>query len=179
MKKLIIILGITAVVAGGCNRTAKPQDISAVKQEKNNYMNEKWNFEINDSTEGLITVSHTFDNNGKYVFSKFETHHCYNETANGTYYYQPETNEIFIHIEESSAGSSVMDILIRKDYKQYIKIVEFSDTQAIVLPWGIDWNGVDWKISENGKYKLIEPQNVETIERRTYQRFKEELLDQF
>jgi hypothetical protein len=179
MKKVIIILAAAAVVSGGCGQARQPktadshiaenQNTTTMKLSQNNRLNEKWHFETNDR-ENFITVSHTFHESGTYEYRRSETFDHYTQNAHGIYYYQPETNEIFIHIDESFENSITGLYAPMRNFKQYIKILDFNDKSVVVATWGIEWwYGLHWDISENGKYKLIEPQNVETTER-TYQR---------
>jgi len=121
------------------------------KLSQNNYLNEEWYFETNID-KNLITVSHSFDESGKYECRRSETHEHYHEKANGTYFFQPETNEIFIHIEENWIGSVVMDVWIQKDYKQYFLILEMTDSTVKVRTIPSEYE-LDWFI-EKGRYYI-------------------------
>ncbi len=178
MRKTVIILSILAlIIAVSCRQAekkqAETQNTTAMEQAQdnyltqNNYLNEEWYCETNVS-ENLITVSHSFDKSGKYEYRRSETLDMYTKEAFGTYHYQPGTDEIFIHIDKSLENSITGFYAPMRDYKQYLKILELNDITSIVASSLVE---IDWEISRNGKYKLIEPQNVETMEL-TYQRLK-------
>jgi hypothetical protein len=133
------------------------------------YLNEEWHFETKDGGN-LITVSHTFGESGKYEYRRSETFDMYTQNARGTYRYQPETNEIFIHIDESLENAITGIYAPMRDFKQYLKILECSDTAVTALQWGWYAEIIQWEQSKDGKYKLVKPEkNIETVEQ-TYQR---------
>ena len=156
MKKTVIILSILALSVSSCGgqtrkKQTKIQNSTTMEQIQNNYLNEEWYFETNVD-KNLITISHTFDESGKYECRRSETHEHYHEKANGTYFFQPETNEIFIHIEENWIGSVVMDVWIQKDYKQYFLILEMTDSTVKVRTIPSEYE-LDWFI-EKGRYYI-------------------------
>jgi hypothetical protein len=144
--------------------------VQAMKLSQTVYLNEEWHFETNNGGN-LITVSHAFEESGKYEYRRSETREHYYEAANGTCFFQPETNEIFIHIDESLENAITGLYAPMRDFKQYLKILECSDAAVTALQWG-EWSAgtMQWEQSKDGKYKLVKPEkNIETVEQ-TYQR---------
>ena len=175
MRKIVIILSVSVLIAGSCKQTMKAQNKSTdniiietqntttMEQTQNNYLNEVWLFVINDSARAETSLLHYFEPNGQYRFNSIEDFGIFrHEEANGTYYYQPETKEIFIHIKELRTSGIVGRWAVKKDYQEYLKILELNDTTVVVSTWA-EGETVIWKVSEDGKYKLIEPKKAETI----------------
>jgi hypothetical protein len=169
IKHTLIILAVIALLAqSGCKQAAQKQtemhvvqDTVTIEHVENKYLNEKWYLAVNDSVDGLITVLHDFDMNGKYKsFMTIIMRDDHLEEAQGRYYYQPETKEVFVFIEVNFISEKTAKIAPRRYYKEYHKILELNDTTVVVATLT---NEV-WRMSKDGKYKLIEPA-IQTYQR--------------
>lgn len=114
----IILLLFLAFLATSCGERPKVASIS--KQQANDCHNvqlsEKW------SSETIGGFTHYFYATEQYRFGETEIEDSYENSGDGTYHYQPETDEIYVHIDKSQASSETGKYGPMFDYKAYFKI---------------------------------------------------------
>jgi len=154
--------------------------MNAYSHDKNT-LSEKWT--LNSPQTGAIEIE--FLNDGTFKYSGTHTNEWYSY-AQGTYYYQPESNEIFIYAttggfdwlykEATDTEPKLYWGELSSGFQLYFKIKEKTNSQASVselinsyqedIPSSEDLYNTEpiWK-EENGKYILIDNNEKIFIER--------------
>lgn len=121
-------------------------------------MHEKWRDKPTKADYlGTPNPKHWFSEDGSYSFEMQHPHIAVPWiSADGTYYYQQATNEIFVTIsrfDERMKPSKHQEDFPRIN-KQYFKIV--SETDSTIVVNAILFGDIDWYKDENGQYNLVD-----------------------
>lgn len=128
--------------------------INSNGQNQTDMRQEEWT-EISDTANPTSTTKLAFYKDGFYTFNMHSTFHIVCTMVQGTYIYQPETNEIFATVNVLNEKKGIDSEYKSKDInKQYFKIA--SETDSTLTVYALLDGEFNWYKDDKGKYNIID-----------------------